>query len=89
MELQELLLNHLDKLVRNGKVSYEQSLEHFLLCLNAVVEDAGSKLLDQAYRIFYQILLLPLETKDRKQIITDKTYLQVYDSVRIDKNEDI
>lgn len=63
-------------------------MDHFLSCLSVVIEESGSKLSDLTYRLFYQILLLPLETKDRKQITNDKIYLQIYDNVRMDKNDE-
>jgi hypothetical protein len=89
-EIPDTMTSLLEKSIKSSRISFETALSYFMVVLGAISEDphqVGTKSTDNIYRVFYQLLYLPMDTKNRRQLVQDDYYHELYEALRIDRNE--
>ena len=89
-EIPDTMTSLREKSIKSSRISFETALSYFMVVLGAISEDphqVGTKSTDNIYRVFYQLLYLPMDTKNRRQLVQDDYYHELYEALRIDRNE--
>lgn len=89
-EVADGMTHLLEKVAKSSRIGFESAMQHFMLVFGAISEDpqqSGTKSTDSIYRVFYQLLLLPLESKNRLQMVPGAPYSELYDIVRAERND--